>query len=464
MCLTSSKFTSLVQSCMKWDLTLGYPEDCSSKLSKFSSTVKIINSLKMSFRFNFEYKKHNCSLNEADFYRLLRNHPEIKSMDLAHVNSETLGYIGHFCTELKELKTGLTPTCRTNFRVGFDNLDTLDLNLSYNADQGQNFGLLIEHLSALPKLRRLILKNEDIAEIDYETIASTDNTITKMEALETLDIRTPAAVFSKIINTCSKSLKNIFVDFITDTELYALLDICPNLKTVALRQHCNVSYRGYSALFRKLGKSLEYIQVEDEMNFTKRDLDELLISKPTQLTVVILSLDYKDHIPSELFIRLIKEHGRQFKHLNLGGSNGLDGAVLSAIIENCPLVVERGEWNLENYDVLPADISRFVADCGASLKILNVPKTFTDQNLDELAASCPNLHGLGLYWCDQVTEEGLGRFLTKCKGLRTLDIFETKLYKHKTFIEATYPHLRIKRFGPSMWNVGPFGEPRLSDF
>ena len=467
MCLTSSKFTSLVHSCTSWDLYFeDEDEDNADKLARFSSAVKIIKSLKLSYNLDVDYDGPDSydDLNEDDFYKFLRNHPEIKSMNLRQVNSEILGYIGHFCTDLRKLRLEMTATSRTSFRLGFNKLDTLFLLIAYDPKR-KNIDFLLKHVSALPKLRVLILEEAEalFPEVEASDYWGINNNASKMRNLESLELITGGAITTKIIKACSKSLRRIAVNNLIDADLDMLLDNCPNIISVSVLKHCGISHQGYSALFKQLGSRLECFKIkisnrvehEEDFSpsaFTAQDLEELINSKPTQLTVVSLSLDYKDHITSKMFIRLIKEHGRQFKHLYLGGSNGLDTAVLSAIVENCPLVVEQGEWHIRNWNMRPADISKFVADCGASVKILTVPTYCTDKILDQLASNCPNLHALNLSKCDQVTDGGLAMFLVNCKGLRELDISETKLVKHETFIKETYPNLRIGRLDASVWN------------
>ena len=444
MCHTSSKFMALVHSCTSWDIEL--EDDSAGKLARFSSAVKIIKSLKLSYSFDVDYvNDSNDQLNEDDFYKFLRNHPEIKSLSLFRVNSETLSYIGYFCTDLRHLRIGLIPSSRTSFRLGFNNLDSLNLSILNNSiEKRKNTEFLIKNLSALPRLRVLVL-NFHIA-FDYEVMENTDN-VAKMKALEVLFLgNNTEAITLKIIKACSASLRKISFKSIKDDELFALLEHCPNLRSVALLKDLNISHQGYSVLFKQLGRQMEYFNInvdKDDGAFTSQDLEELISSKPTQLTALSLRLDWEDHISSEGFIKLIEKHGRQFKHLYIRESFGLTAEVLLAAVENCPLVVQQGEWEIGSFNVEPADISVFVANCGASLKILSAPVACTDRNLEELAARCPNLHALDLSGCQEVTDAGLAGFLANCKGLRTLDILSTELVKLETFIKVTYPNLRI---------------------
>ena len=445
MCCTSSKFLSLVQSCTSWDLKLR--KDSASKLTRFSSAVRIIKSLKLNYRCDVDYvNDRDYKLNEDDFYKFLRNHPEIKSMDLSEVNSETLSYIGHFCTDLRHLNVrSLCPSTRTSFRFGFNNLDSLSLFIvNDSVKKKKNIELLIKHLSDLPKLRFLSLVF-DIA-FDYEVMENTDN-FAEMKALEVLVLgRNTEAITPKIIKACTGSLRKISVGSIKDDELYTLLENCPNLRSAYLKD-LNISHQGYSVLFKQLGRQLEYLVIHKHKScdgaLTSQDLEELISSEPTQLTALSLFLGRKDHISSEVFTKLIEKHGRQFKKLNLAGSYGLNADVLLAAVENCPLVVQQGEWLIRSFHIESADISQFVANCGASLKILYAPPTCNDRNLEELAASCPHLHALDLMGCKEVTDKGLARFLANCKGLRTLNILKTELVKHETFIKSTYPNIRI---------------------
>ena len=158
MCLTSSKFTSLVHSCTSWDLYFeDEDEDNADKLARFSSAVKIIKSLKLSYNLDVDYDGPDSydDLNEDDFYKFLRNHPEIKSMNLRQVNSEILGYIGHFCTDLRKLRLEMTATSRTSFRLGFNKLDTLVLQIAYNPKRKNidfcNLGIHKKYFSKIKK-------------------------------------------------------------------------------------------------------------------------------------------------------------------------------------------------------------------------------------------------------------------------------------------------------------------------
>ena len=449
----SSRFNSLVHSCTSWDLDIN--GDCRNNLARFSSAVKIIKSLKMVHEFDHLYLDHDYDwLDEDDFYSFLKDHPEIKFLNLSEANAQTLGYIGYFCTDLKQFRTSLYMNSRTDFRVGFNNIDTLDLNIQHDCleREGDNIWFIIRNLSALPKLRVLTLDGPALEEeiIDYTGI------ITKMETLETLALPSASGkIASKIIKACSKSLTSLFIANIKDADIYVLLDNCPNLTTVSLNGGCNISHTGYSALFKKLGRSLEFLDIigsisneneenENNSTFSEQDLEKLINSNPTKLTALTLQLNYKDHISSEGFIKLVRRHGKQLKFFDMSESHGLDNALLSAVVQNCPLVVQQGIWELGDWKIPSADLSGFLTDCGSCVKIIAVPKTCTDKNLDELAATCPKLHALDLSKCCHVSDEGLARFLENCKGLQTLDISDTEL--NETFIQETYPNLMINSF------------------
>ena len=452
MCQVSSRFNNLVHSCTRWDLSL-FGLDSSSKLSRFSSKVKIIKSLKMDYIIDIDYTgddQFDPCLDEDDFYKLLKDHPEIKSLNLDNINSQALGYIGHFCTDLKYIRTILSKSGRSDFRVGFNRLETLVLNIEKFDGQGETIWLLIKHILALPKLRILSLAG---SALDDEIIGNME-TFTKLETLESLSMPDVSGkVASEIIKACTRSLKSIEVDNIKDEDIFLLLDSCPDLRYVRLCDGCNISRIGYSALFRKLGRRLEYIDIvnsdednEDHSRFTNQDLEELINSKPTVLRAVYLDLSFKDGISSEGFTKFVKKHGNQFRYLDLQGSQGLDAALLSAVVENCPLLVQQGVWELGDWNIPSGDFGKFLAVCGDHVKVLVVPKTCNNTDLDKVAASCPKLHALDVSKCEQVTDAGLARCLAKCRGLRHLQISDDLITKYETFIRELFPRLRINSF------------------
>ena len=441
MSSTNSKFNALVHNCTKWKLELH--EDCSRKLKRFSSDVKVIKNFIMFYEFDVYYEKGDVDdLNEDDFYSFFKNHPEIVTLGLPWINSETLSYIGHFCRGLKTIDTLLYTSSRNDFRLGFDNLETLDLNID-DASDVKHICSLLKHVSALPALRVFLLCEENYPRISDDDNPENLENLTEMVKLESLSTNNVSEVFvSKIIKACGKSLTSLIVNDILDDDIYVLTERCPNLIKF---QSCSstTSRAGYSALFRQFGRNLETLwitQDDDDCFLMERDLRELINSKPNKLKNLCLNhMCCKNQISSAGYVKFIKKHGQQLDHLYLGESDGLDDSVLSAIVENCPQVVQNGIWNLCKWKI---DILGFVADYGASVQVLSVPETLTTKDLYEIAVCCPKLHALDIRGCCLFTRKGLKKFLAACKGLRTLGMTEAGLDKYD-FIGGTYPNLKV---------------------
>ena len=339
MCQVSSRFKTLVHSCKGWSLN---PErESSSTLARFSNTINIIKNLNISHGFaDFGDDSLPSQLSSEDFYKLFKKHPEIKYLDLSKIDTETLNYLGYFCNGLTHLRTEIFSESRAAFRIGFGSLEVLDLTV--DTETGRNYKwFLVKEISALAKLRVLRLKNfglwmkEDTEEIE---------TLPKMELLESLEMVHVNKQFAKeLVKLCSSNLVNVLVEYIGDDEFYYLIENCPKLKSVGLGYDCGVSDAAVAVMFKKLGKQLEYIHInegqESGMRRTDLDLSDLLKSKPTKLRAITLDLGPNniDDDKMESLLKLIMYYGGQLEWLILWGY-GLDDEVLESAVRNCPLL------------------------------------------------------------------------------------------------------------------------------
>ena len=291
----------------------------------------------MNYEFDEDYLGDGQeTLNAEALYSLFKGHPEIVDLELSQINTEALGYIAHFCTGLKKLKSSCRPT-RVEFKLGFQNLEMLDLALSagylgsHSAKDASKLYLTLQNITALPNLKCLRLDADRVPNVQSKNLMS------KMQSLESLEL--PFGCLSRslqaeLIISCGRILSNIYIDSIEDADLHTLLENCPRLTSIGFECH-EISHDGFAALFRKLGKQLEYLHIMDA-NFNDVDLKELMNSQPTKLRALDLGFDQEIQVTSEVAIEFIKKYGGQLKRLTLIRCGALNDAVLSAITEHCP--------------------------------------------------------------------------------------------------------------------------------
>ena len=389
-CLVNTRFTSLVHSFARFRL------DLREKYLKYISLV-----LQISIE----------SQADDEFNGLFKQHADVKSLDLQNSNSETLNYISQFCPGLEHLKIKLYTTYMTDLEKGFGNLEKLELVFDLKTQNKYNCAV-IKNITALPKLRVLKIENyylEDI--IGFEKWS-------KMEKLESLEMMYVSQSFAyKMIKCSSKTLTNILVKNINDTNLNILLDNCPNLTSVGFHT-CEISQDGFRLFFKMIGRQLEYLHLK-ETEFTCQDFIEILNLKSTNLKAFDLGYYYTNEITSQTLINFLEQYGGQLKRLNLDENSGLTDEVLSVAVEKCPFLIQQGEWNLDGWEsVTPDGLSNFMKTVGTSLKVFTAPfNCFNDGQLEELANNCPNLHSLEMTGYDIEDVAALARNLGKFRGI-----------------------------------------------
>ena len=386
MCQVSSRFNTLVHSCTRWDLDLG--EDSSGKLARFSITVKIIKNLKLIYRSYFSPRQEvrHGGLTEEDFFAFFKMHPEVEYLYLNTINSETLSYIAHFCTGLKRLDSNLYSKVSSEFKLGFGNLETLDLSVdvhpdSYKADKTEKDAHYLQayvackNIASLSKLRILKL-NVGYTEEGEQFLEQWP----QMELLQSLEIDISSeSITSKMVRSCSTNLSNVFVEIISSEDLHILVNNCPNLTSVGIK--CSeISHEGFAALFSKLGKQLQYLHLA-ETNLNEQDMKALIHADATQLKALDLDFDDNHHVRSEVFVNLIQKYGGQLDRLNIWGNEGLNDAVLYAVIDKCPSIVEQGVWKIDWWNITGTGLSKLISECRSSIRTVIMPNRLGRVNL-----------------------------------------------------------------------------------
>ena len=340
------------------------------------------------------------SQNNEEFMGLFQQHPDVSSLDLKSCSTETLSYIGRFCPGLQHLKTELRTGSNADFKDGFDNLETLEL-AYFNLPS-----IIYKHINGLKNLKVLRLETRRGKE---ESIFPYK--LSKMEKLETLEMMGLSHTYAKkILQCCSENLTKILAYQFEDPDLDYLLNNCPNLKTVGLR-NCDLSHEGFRSLFRKLGDQLENLRLVDT-EFKSQDFKELLNLPSTKLKAFDLIYNYENDLPRIELIKFLKKFGSQLERLNLNfgdnyevydddyeerDSGKLDDEMLKVALEECSLLLEEGKWNLYDWaDVSESGLSNFIEKVGTSLKVFMPSPAFYEQHLEDLANHCPNLHTFAL--------------------------------------------------------------------
>ena len=383
----------------------------------------------------------------------------VKSLNLSSVNTATLLHIGSECIQLKQLTVEKLYLDGIPFLSGFRNLERLVVAKEYAP---LSLGA-VTTLVSLPKLRHLSLKANKFS---FKDLRSLDFELPKFHNLQRLElIGVWGFMRKKFFSSCSDDLTDIKIQHITDREMLALMNNCPNLKLVSMHPNPTqqlLSPSGYSRMFQRIGSQLVQLTLGGSPGAAFWIHHVKLLVKHNLPALKVLDLDIRGISSSNAFIPFFKKLGKQLEFCKITGTQLTDEALV-VFAEECTDIFKKGCWAdiseskyisfrgqlqkvISNSNISEAGISKFLQICGPGLQGLFVCGTaISDKNLEELALHCPNLQELDLGQCKEVTEDGVLNFLRQQKGLKVLGIARTWLagWFAEIIIRTDFPDLEL---------------------
>ena len=362
--------------------------------------------------------------------RFVNVRPEADPEDVAE---SVMLYLSQFCPNLEILKTTFIMGDIISFKQGFVNLTILEIVFDQHLrdptkeDQKERRAFIdsaIIQVTSLPKLRVLEIKDSSSGD-DRDEAPRVDewNEMFQLKSLEM--INTGDNFVNKLIKYCPKLLTNIYLHDISSEGIAVLLkdEQFPNLNAVGF-EYCEFSQEEMSKFVLQFGSQLEYLHIIHS-KFMPVHMSQLTDLKPSKLKIFEFGQEKScQHIDLEFvreLTRFIRQNGGQLRRLNLGGKF-LNGRILEEILENCPLLIEQGEWDFTGWRVgkiSPRGFYNFVDKAGPTLKVLlNFPadgEIMSNGYLEELVWNCPHIEVLALQ-SNRMWEERLARNLKKMKS------------------------------------------------
>ena len=204
------------------------------------------------------------------------------------------------------------------------------------------------------------------------------------------------AVLVSLVETCKNTLRNLYIpgnENVTDSTVFRILELCgDNLKSL------NVSC-------------------------TKVSCEDLYETLPC---LEDLNCSWNEGLTDEGLLNIFQLCGRTLKTLNVSNTN-ITGELLCDFDESLP--------NLENVTISACKyftdegLLMFLWLCGNTLKSLDISITYLrGEFLTEYYGILPCLENLSLKFCLFLSDEGLVKFLFKCrKTLNSLDLSKTNI-------------------------------------
>ena len=330
-----------------------------------------------------------------EFFGLLKLQPQVRAQRLEYINlvgsenhqTKLLLYIAQFCQNLTFLQVVLENSSILIFKEGFSALETLDLEFAgFNswsiistaqAKSKRNFvSSTMKHVTALPKLRILKIQQVD-SEIDDDVTWGT------MLNLESLELKKVSETFvKKILRCCPEGLTNLLVCSLHDSaDIQFMMDKLPNLKSVGFH-HCTFAEDKLSLFLAKFARQVQYLYF-NSANFKSVHLDQLTdLASPSLQAFDHTDIDINALEPN--IERFVQQYGAQLKRLYFYYheqpfdeiTSMLDDEFLELVLDNCPLLVEQGEWDLSGWNLLTYDgFYNFIDRTGPKLKMFIPPRT-----------------------------------------------------------------------------------------
>ena len=330
-----------------------------------------------------------------EFYGLLKLQPQVRNLKHEYLNTldgennqtMLLLYMAQFCQNLTCLQWKLENSSIISFKEGFSALETLDLEFSeFNswsiittaqAKTKRHFvSSTMKHVTALPKLRILKIQRID-SEIDDEVTWET------LQNLVSLELKKVSETFvKKILRCCPEGLTDLLVCSLRDsTDIQFMMDKLPNLKTVGFH-HCTFAEDKLSLFLAKFARQVQYLYF-NSANFKSVHLDQLTnLASPSLQAFDHADIDINALEPN--IERFVQQYGGQLKRLFFYYheqpfdeiTSMLDDEFLELVLDNCPLLVEQGEWDLSGWNLLTYDgFYNFLDRTGPKLKMFIPPRT-----------------------------------------------------------------------------------------
>ena len=376
-----------------------------------------------------------------EFQGLMTMQPDVRFVnvkpeeDPEDVAESVMLYLSQFCPNVDHLKTTLILGDIISFKQGYVNLTVLEIVFDQHfycraptKEEQQARRAFIDsaiiHVTSLPKLSVLEIKDSAVG--DDRDEASRVDEWNEMHVLKSLEMFDTGDNFvNKLIKYCPEILTNVYLHDISSEGIAVLIkdERFPNLNAVGF-ELCEFSQEEMSKFVLQFGSQLEYLHIK-HTEFMPVHMRQLTDLKPSKLKVFEFcqreSCQYVDLEFGGELTRFIRQNGGQLTRLNLGGKF-LNDLILEEILENCPLLIEQGEWDFTGWgggEISPRGFYNFVDKAGPTLKVLlNIPldeEIMSNGYIEEIAWNCPNIEVLALLSYSMLRER-LARNLKKMKS------------------------------------------------
>eukprot|EP01032_Pedospumella_encystans_P016733 gene16733-19082_t len=129
---------------------------------------------------------------------------------------------------------------------------------------------------------------------------------------------------------------------------------------------------------------------------------------------------------SDNFLAAIAVGSPHLEEIDLNRASNVSTRGFDEIAANCPLLQDVRLWYMDTYDVHVLPIVRSCKNLH-TLEIVEPGEFFTDVSLTAIAECCPALHTLCLRECAGITDKGVDKVLKSCTKLRDLSLDGTSL-------------------------------------
>lgn len=205
---------------------------------------------------------------------------------------------------------------------------------------------------------------------------------------------------------------------LTDYSCVSLAFYCPRLIYLNIAS-CNISDESLKAIGENC-PNLKFIDISNCNRVRPKGIESLV--KDCKNLLSFMSVACGPTTMNDEALKVIGEHCRQLKFINLNGCYAVTDQGVKYLTEGCP---------------------RLVNCC------LSKCHTITDQSLNSLGQNCPHLRTLGLNDCQHLSDNGFQALSERCKLLENLDLEDCSLITDQTLYYVTTNCPNLKRLALS---------------